>query len=87
MARKKKTEESKIYEPTLHDRMSYQSIYTINNRYGYNIRVNHPEIIGLYNDFKKRIGVPEHMPLSDQERITFETEVLSGKYGVRLKRA
>ena len=53
--KRKNHEADKPYEPTMHDRMAYETIYTRNNKFGYNIRVNHPEIIEFYKAFKKRI--------------------------------
>lgn len=46
------------------------SIYVLNNKYGYKINVNHPKIRPLYDVYKKKIGA---MILSDKERFQFES--------------
>lgn len=42
------------------------------NSYGYRYNVNHPLIRPYYDRFKRHIGVPEHIPLSDTQREEFE---------------
>lgn len=52
--------------------MSYSkgSIYTVNNSWGYQLNINHPDIKPFYDRFKKWkgiVGAP-----SDKERFEFE---------------
>ena len=42
------------------------------NSYGYRYNVNHPQIRPYYFRFKKSLGVPEHIPISDIQRAEFE---------------
>ena len=42
------------------------------NNYGYRYNVNHPQIRQRYSRYKRSIGVPEHFPISDQQRFEFE---------------
>ena len=78
----------KPYKPTWRDVYETDTIYTKPpHRYGYLIRVNHPEIIKHYEAFKESIGSPKHFPLSHDERLAFEQLVLCGHYNIKLKRA
>ncbi|MBQ2964136.1 MAG: hypothetical protein IJE14_05690 [Clostridia bacterium] len=78
----------KPYKPTTDDKQAKNTIYTpMPHRYGYLIRVNHPEIQPYYEAFKESIGEPKHFPISRDERIAFEYLVLCGHYPIRLKRA
>lgn len=46
-----------------------ESIYAPQNKYGYKININHPNIRPLYDKFKRSIGA---IILSDTERLRFE---------------
>ena len=46
------------------------SIYAKPNNYGYKLNVNHPQILPLYERYKKKLG---EKILSDTQRLTFET--------------
>lgn len=46
------------------------SIYAKENKYGYKLNVNHPQILPLYERYKKKLG---EKILSDTQRLTFET--------------
>lgn len=45
------------------------SIYAKQNKYGYKINVNHPQIQPLYERYKEHIGEKK---LSDRQRLNFE---------------
>lgn len=45
------------------------SIYAKPNNYGYKLNVNHPQILPLYERYKKKLG---EKILSDSQRHTFE---------------
>ncbi len=79
----------KPYQPNWRDKYEIDSIYTPPpHRYGYMIRVNHPEIIGHYKAYLKEIGAWNGDPISDEERFEFERRVLRGDYPeIKLKRA
>lgn len=49
------------------------SIYTQNNKYGYRININHPQIRPFYDEYKKRIKTNI---LSDAERFEFERIIM-----------
>lgn len=48
------------------------SIYAPQNKYGYHINVNHPQIKPMYDKYKKHIG---EKILSDAQRMHFESLV------------
>ena len=78
----------KPYKPTWRDLYETDTIYTKPpHRYGYLIRVNHPEVLPHYEAFKESIGEPKNYPISDDERLAFEHLVLCGRYPIKLKRA
>lgn len=53
-----------------------ESIYCLNNPYGYLINVNHPKILPLYNRFLKWKKIPQGDPPSDEERREFDGYIL-----------
>ncbi len=46
------------------------------DRYGYKVDISDPKIKPLYERYKKRKGIPSWCPLSDDERLEFESYVL-----------
>lgn len=57
--------------------------FHFDNPYGYKLNVNHPEILPLFNRYKRWKGVPINEPISDSERLAFEALVIKsmgGKY-------
>lgn len=50
-----------------------QSIFAPNNKYGYKININHPQIRPLYEAYKKKTRA---IISSDTERINFENAIL-----------
>ena len=48
------------------------TIFTVNNQYGYQINISHPKISPMYESFKTKKGLPLNMPISDKERFEFE---------------
>lgn len=48
------------------------SIYAKPNSYGYKLNVNNPQILPLYERYKKKLG---EKILSDAQRLTFETMI------------
>lgn len=42
---------------------------------GYRYNLNHPIINHLYTQYKKWRNLPEHMPMSDKERHSFERNI------------
>lgn len=52
------------------------------NKYGYQVDITDPKISPLYWRFKKWKGVPDWCPLSDEERLEFESYILK-KAGVK----
>lgn len=55
------------------------SIYTVNNRYGYKLNINHPKIRNLYKRYCKWKGLSLNYPLTDEQRKEFEGYVLNKK--------
>lgn len=55
------------------------TIYAAENKYGYRINIMHPKIKPLYQRFRKWKGVPDWCPLSDAERLEFESFILKQK--------
>lgn len=53
------------------------NIFTENNPYGYRLNINHPKIHELYLRYKAWKGIPRQFPLSDAERLEFESIVIS----------
>ena len=53
-----------------------KSIYNTDNKYGYKLNVNHPQIRILYERFKKWKGYASNLPLSDEQRFEFEAYIL-----------
>lgn len=53
-----------------------KSIFNYENTYGYKLNINHPQIKSLYYRYKKSKNLPEHFPLSDEQRREFEAEIL-----------
>lgn len=49
------------------------SIFIENNPYGYQININHPDIRQFYEEYKKRLGIPSFIALSDVQRRKFES--------------
>lgn len=49
------------------------------NKYGYKVNINRPEIKNLYKRFKQWRGIPFWCPLSDNERIEFESYILNNQ--------
>lgn len=54
-------------------RTGNNSVYAPNNKYGYKININHPDIRPLYEHFKRKLGA---VILSDAERFQFEAAVM-----------
>ena len=79
---------TELYVPTTDDKLAENTIYTpMPHRYGYLIRVNHPEVQPYYEAFKKENGIPLYFPPGDILRFEFEQRVLSGYYPICLQRA
>lgn len=53
---------------------SNESIYAPQNKYGYKINVNHPQIKPMYDKYKKQIG---EKILSDAQRHHFESLIFT----------
>lgn len=51
-------------------------IILLNNKYGYKVNISHPKIKPLYQRFKKWKNIPNWCPLSDDERLEFESYIL-----------
>lgn len=58
-----------------------KSIYTKNNKYGCIININHPLIHKFYEAYLKKLDIPKHIGLTDQQRFEFE-----GKIGEMIRR-
>ena len=55
-----------------------KNIYAPDNKYNYKINISHPKIKPLYQRFKKWKGIADWCPLSDEERLEFESYILKG---------
>lgn len=53
------------------------NVFNENNPYGYRLNINHPKIHELYQRYKAWKGIPNQFPLSDAERLEFESIVIS----------
>lgn len=51
------------------------AIFMPMNEYGFCVNISDPRIRKKYESFKKRKGLPQHFPISDQERLEFEAEI------------
>lgn len=79
----------KPYVPSLDDIYAKNTIYISSQqqiKYGYQIKVGHPEVLPFYLKFKEEMHIPCWCPLSDAERLGFERLVLCGYYPIRLRR-
>jgi hypothetical protein len=76
------------YEPTLDDVYANNSIYIHpkQQKYGFRININHPEVHPYYVSFKKKIKEPLWCPLEDSQRYRFEKLILHGYYPIQLQR-
>lgn len=59
-----------------HNSVSKNTIYAAENKYGYRINIMHPKIEPLYKRYKKWKGIADWCPLSDAERLEFESYIL-----------
>lgn len=59
-----------------HNSVSKNTIYAPENKYGYRINMMHPKIEPLYKRYKKWKGIADWCPLSDAERLEFESYIL-----------
>ena len=55
-----------------------ESIYTVNNPYGFKLNINHPRINALWKRYKVYKGIGARPP-RDDERREFESIVLNGE--------
>ena len=62
-----------------HNSVSKNTIYAAENKYGYRINIMHPKIEPLYKRYKKWKGIADWCPLSDAERLEFESYILKGE--------
>lgn len=53
------------------------SIFNENNKYGYKININHPDIRPFYEAYHEKIGVPLSIGLSDAQRHHFESLIFT----------
>lgn len=51
------------------------------NKYGYQINITHPKIKPLYERYKKWKNISNWCPLSDEERLEFESYILKKTEG------
>lgn len=51
------------------------TIFNSNSPYGFLININNPRILPLYIRYKKRKNLALHFPISDEDRIEFETVI------------
>ena len=51
----------------------------MNNKYGYQVDITNPKYRELYERYKKYKNIPRWCPLSDYERLEFESYVLRSK--------
>ena len=49
------------------------------DNYGYQVDISIPKIKQLYDRYKKWKGIPNWCPLSDEERLEFESYILKEK--------
>lgn len=47
-----------------------------NSPYGFKVNINHPSVTPLYKRYKLWRGIPENCPLSDDQRLEFESYIL-----------
>lgn len=50
----------------------YIGVYNDQNKYGYWLNLNHPDVLADYKAYCAKIGHPERYPLSDRQRRIFE---------------
>lgn len=46
------------------------------NKYGYRVNIAHPAVAPLYERFRRWKGIPRNFPMSDAERLEFESYIL-----------
>lgn len=62
-----------------------KAMLTEKNPYGYALNINHPRIATWFSRYKAEKGLPEHYPVSDQEREEFEVRIFNAlKLGYEL---
>ena len=49
-----------------------QSVYNVDNPYGYLINVNHPDVRPIYEQYRRELGYRFCDPMSDQDRRNFD---------------
>lgn len=52
------------------------SVWAGSNPYGYRLSVNHPRIKELYVQYQKEHGLDTRIPMTDAQRLAFESELL-----------
>lgn len=60
-------------------RLKLKNSFIPDDCYGYKVDISDPKIKPLYERFKKWKGIPEWCPLSDEERLEFESYILKEK--------
>ena len=58
---------------------SMSNSFIPDDNYGYQVDISDPKIKPLYERFKKWKGIPRWCPLSDEERLEFESYILKEK--------
>ena len=60
-------------------RLKLKNSFIPDDCYGYKVDISNPEIKPLYERYKKWKGIPSWCPLSDAERLDFESYILRSK--------
>lgn len=55
------------------------SIYLVDNPYGFRININHPLINPLYRRYKEWKGLSTKFPISNEQRLEFENYIIHSK--------
>lgn len=63
-----------------------QLLYSLDNKYGFRLNINHPCIRPKYEDFKKSRNIGRH-GMTDNLRLEFEEIMLNSNYFKKLEKA
>lgn len=57
--------------------ININDVYLSNNPYGFKLNINHPQINELYRRYKAWKNIPSDLPLTNKQRLEFESFILN----------
>lgn len=52
------------------------NVWASPNKWGYRFNINHPTVSRLYKEYQQQHGLDLRIPMTDAQRISFESELL-----------